>query len=220
MTRRTAKRTERPALSEALIVRAAIDLVEREGATALTMRKVAAELGVGTMSLYNHVPDRDSLVDGIARVVLCDLDVPTHPSGDWKADARALVAGFRAAAGRTPRTMHLVLTSKLDLGAQWWHTAEWALARLAEAGFDPDTSVRALRALMAFAFGSEIMHYGAVRIPDWTPGSTLHALETDPDGYPHVVAAADDLLRMDLRPDFDIGLEILLTALDDLIPRG
>ncbi|ROO90550.1 TetR family transcriptional regulator [Actinocorallia herbida] len=199
----------RPALTRGLIVGTAIALVEREGAKALTMRKVAAELGVGTMSLYNHVPDRDNLLEGIAQEVFAELDTEAAAdAGDWKAGARALVGAFGEAARRHPRTMHLVLTSRVDLEFPM-RTTERALTVLEEAGFDAETSVRALRCLMSYAIGAQMMMSGALKMPE--PPETAARLKQT--GLPA------EFLRTDLAGDFDIGLELLLAALDALRTR-
>lgn len=205
MARRTG---ERPPLTRDLIVRAAVALVERDGAGALTMRRVATELDVGTMSLYNHVPDRDSLIEGIAQEVFAGIDVPgPRPGDDWKVAARALVEAFGAAARRHPRTMHLVLTSRLDLEIPW-RAAERALAVLADAGFDGETSVRALRCLMSYAIGTQVMAGGALKMPE--PPETAPLFRA--------LGLPAELLEGDLDAEFGFGLELLLAALDRL-PR-
>ena len=70
-SRRGASRAPRrrgrpPKLSVPAIVAAAIELLDREGPDALTMRRLGAELGVEAMSLYRHVPSRDALLDALA----------------------------------------------------------------------------------------------------------------------------------------------------------
>ncbi|MCD0452667.1 TetR family transcriptional regulator [Actinocorallia sp. API 0066] len=208
MARKGGTPEERPALTRDLIVATALALVERDGAKALSMRRIAAELGAGTMSLYNHVPDRDSLVEAMAREVFAGLDVPPPaPGTDWKETARALVAAFGVAARRHPRSMYLVLTSRVGLEVPW-RTAEGALAVLVGEGFDGATSVRVLRALMSFAIGAQMMVEGALKMPD------------EPEAAAHFRALGipEGLLCPDLEGDFAIGLELLLSALDRL-PR-
>jgi len=213
---------ERRSLSRELIVQAAITIIERGGAGALSMRKVAAELGAGVMSLYNHVPDRDALIEGVAQAVLADLDAPEEeadPGRDWKLDARAMVDAFRAAARRYPGSMHLVLTSGLDL-VFTWQAAERALGLLAAAGFDGETSVRALRAVMAYAIGSEMMRGGALRMPDRFPEeAAARIINADPGHFPWTIALGAELTRPDSDADFACGMDMLLSALDRL-PRA
>ncbi|WP_106400962.1 TetR/AcrR family transcriptional regulator [Actinocorallia populi] len=209
-------------LTRESIVRAAITLIERDGAGALSMRKVAAELGVGTMSLYNHVPDRETLLEEVARTVLAGLDLPEDEAGpgqDWKLNARAMIGAFRGVARAYPRSMHLLLTSRLDLEFSW-RAAERALGLLAAAGFDGETSVRALRALMSYAIGSQMMENGALKTPDQTPEAAFQTVQADPGRFPHVTALAPQLMQPDPEADFETGLEMLLSGLDRLLRTG
>jgi len=69
------------------VLRAAIALADQSGIESLTMRRLGQELGVEAMSLYNHVANKDDILDGIVDLVLSDIDVP--PTGtDWKAAMR------------------------------------------------------------------------------------------------------------------------------------
>src|SRR5919197_155923 len=89
------------------IVRAATDLIERQGADALSMRRVAAELGVAVMSLYNHVPSKDALLDAVAERILAGMNVPSDPAMHWTERARSLVRAFRQVAHDFPRSVTL-----------------------------------------------------------------------------------------------------------------
>lgn len=71
-----------PALTRERVVDAAIALVEREGLAELSMRRLAAELGAGTMSLYNHVTDKEDLYDAMVEHVLASVRVAS--SDDWR----------------------------------------------------------------------------------------------------------------------------------------
>jgi DNA-binding transcriptional regulator YhcF (GntR family) len=81
--------TAGPELSLARIVEAAISIADDEGTAALTMRSVAKELGVATMSLYRHVPHKDALVIAMADAVLGELALP-RPHEHWRAQLEAL----------------------------------------------------------------------------------------------------------------------------------
>jgi AcrR family transcriptional regulator len=221
MARTTAGHVERRPLTRRLIVRASIAIIERDGAKSLSMRRIAAELGVGVMSLYNHVPNKDALLEAVAESVLAELDVPggaADPGLDWRRGARAMVAAFRTTARRYPRTTHLVLTSRS--GQRFgWRTAERALAVFGAAGFDDATAAEALRALMSYVMGAQVLEGGLLRLPGRLPGDlTGPQLDVDPEEVPHVVEAAGELKRPDPDADFECGLEMLLSAIDRL-PR-
>ncbi|MET9918551.1 TetR/AcrR family transcriptional regulator [Streptomyces sp. NPDC006435] len=102
-----AGRGPKPAFSRADIAAAAVRIADAEGFDAVSMRKVAAELGCGTMSLYNYVPRKEDLHELMLDAVSADYEFP-EPSGDWRADLTALARQARAMMHRhtwVPRLM-------------------------------------------------------------------------------------------------------------------
>lgn len=102
-----AGRGPRPAFSRADIAAAAVRIADAEGFDAVSMRKVAAEVGCGTMSLYNYVPRKEDLHELMLDAVSRGYDFP-EPSGDWRADLVALAHQTRAMMHRhtwVPRLM-------------------------------------------------------------------------------------------------------------------
>ncbi|GGQ14554.1 AcrR family transcriptional regulator [Actinomadura coerulea] len=89
-------RGPRPAFSRAQITEAAIRIADAEGLEAASMRRIAADLGTGAMSLYRYVPSRDDLVDLMADHVLLEMGIPERPSGDWRADLTLVAENTRA----------------------------------------------------------------------------------------------------------------------------
>lgn len=88
-------RGPRPAYSRAQITEAAVRIADAEGLDAASMRRIAADLGTGAMSLYRYVPSRDDLLDLMADHVLLEADLPERPSGDWRADLRLIAESTR-----------------------------------------------------------------------------------------------------------------------------
>lgn len=102
-----AGRGPKPAFSRADIAAAAVRIADAEGLDAVSMRKVAAELGCGTMSLYNYVPRKEDLYELMLDAVSAGYDLP-DPSGDWRADLLALAHQARGMMHRhtwVPRLM-------------------------------------------------------------------------------------------------------------------
>jgi AcrR family transcriptional regulator len=208
----------RPALTRDRIVQAAVELIERDGADALSMRAVAAGLGVAVMSLYNHVPNKAALLEGVAEHVVAGMDLDAGPEEDWQDSARALVRAFRKVAHDYPRCMTIVLTHKIDTPVAV-RPAERALAVADAAGFDGPTSVRIMRALLAYALGAQMREIGAVKMLDrLSHASAASYARLDPERFPHVIALAPELTRLDPEADFEFGLDLLIQALDGL-PR-
>lgn len=88
----SARRAE--ALSRDRILEVALALARREGSEALSMRRIAAELGTGPMSLYNHVPDKDALLDGLVERVFAQIDTPAGAT--WREVGEAWATSTRA----------------------------------------------------------------------------------------------------------------------------
>jgi len=95
-------RGPRPAYSRAQITAAAIRIADAEGLEAASMRRVAAEIGAGAMSLYRYVPSREDLINLMVDAVYGELDLPDEPSDDWRADLTRLAHALRAVSRRHP----------------------------------------------------------------------------------------------------------------------
>ncbi|WP_329389507.1 TetR/AcrR family transcriptional regulator [Streptomyces sp. NBC_01716] len=97
-----AARGPRPAYTRAEIAAVAVRIADADGMEAVSMRRVAAELGCGTMSLYNYVPRKEDLYELMADVVAAEYELPERPTGDWRADLTALAHRARAMMRRHP----------------------------------------------------------------------------------------------------------------------
>ncbi len=99
---RSGGRGPQPSLSVDAIVGAAVALADAEGADAVSMRRIAAELGVGTMSLYRYVETKDDLLDLMTDQVMGEDGPGDPPTGDWREDLRAVAVGYRRLMLRHP----------------------------------------------------------------------------------------------------------------------
>ena len=72
----------RPPLTKERVLQAAVDLADREGLDALTMRRLGADLGVEAMSLYKHVANKEAILNGIVELVVGEIEIPSEgPTG-------------------------------------------------------------------------------------------------------------------------------------------
>jgi DNA-binding transcriptional regulator YhcF (GntR family) len=130
-----------PELTRDRIVRAAIEIADQEGIGALSMRRVAANLGVATMSLYRHVPGKDELTLFMVDAAASDFPFPaTRPAG-WRPAleyaARLLWTVFR----RHPWAAEALSMTRPQLLPNLLHYAEWTLGALEETGLDANTTM-------------------------------------------------------------------------------
>ena len=144
--------TVRPPLTRRRILEAALQLVDREGVAALSMRRLGRELGVEAMSLYHHVPHKEALLDGIVELLVAEVHIPPPGAGPWEALQRAIARSYRRMAHAHPRAFPLVATRPLTTpGALGRRDAVLAIFRAA--GFDRETAYRGFRTLASYASG-------------------------------------------------------------------
>ncbi|MEV0592429.1 TetR/AcrR family transcriptional regulator [Nonomuraea cavernae] len=197
-------------LSRARIIAAAIDLIEREGADAVSMRRIAAELGFGVMSLYNHVPNKDALLNGVAETVLSEIEFTDDPDAHWTDRVRMQARAFRQIAHGHPRSTMLVVSRQLRSTAGLL-PVERALATLRSAGFDGVHAVRVLRMFIAFIVGSLLREVGVT--PTFAPDHRHTVEEVDATLFPEVSALSSLLRSCDHEAEYEFGVELLIQAI-------
>ncbi|QGZ48185.1 MULTISPECIES: TetR/AcrR family transcriptional regulator [Streptomyces] len=105
-----AGRGPRPVYSRSDIVAAAVRLADADGIDALSMRRIAADVGCGTMSLYNYVPRKEDLYELMVDAVSGEYEFTGAPSGDWRADMLAVGREARGILRRHPWVIRLMTT--------------------------------------------------------------------------------------------------------------
>src|SRR5579864_3217812 len=159
------------------IVAAAMRLVERQGYDALTIRNVAAELGVKSASLYWHFPTKEALVDRLADEVLADLE-HAPPSDDWRRDLReGSLRLFRYLLSK--RDAARLRAGRLLTGPHSLRLMEAGLGAFRRAGLSPRDAAFASHAVHVYVVGFVIF---AV--------SPLSAVEADGASPEEALAAA------------------------------
>ncbi|WP_260610788.1 TetR/AcrR family transcriptional regulator [Streptomyces sp. WAC06614] len=148
----TPRRGRRPSFSREEITAAAVMLADTEGLDAVTMRRVAAEVGAGVMSLYSYAPDKETLLELMVDHVSAELTVPQPPSGDWRADLKAVAHQQRAHMLRHP-WLPAALTTRRVPGPHTLAFLEHALAVLRPTGLDGAAKMEVFAQLTAFVAG-------------------------------------------------------------------
>lgn len=198
-------------LNREAILQAALDLVDREGIEALTMRRLATELDVATMSLYSHVPNKDDLVVGVLNVATAKMALPPHDMPPWQA-LRMLAREFRKTARLHPNLVPLIML-RPPTGAESLRTLEAALDALRRAGLDPATAACAYRMTSSFAIGFVSLESGGYfKTPDGGAGHNvdLGALRE----LPRILEMLPHLAEWDSDVEFESGLDVLIEALE------
>ena len=152
MPRSTTKpRAPRGRLSKERVFRAAVELADRSGLESLTMRKLADELGVGVMSLYYYVPNKDELITGMVDIVFSEIELPPI-GGDWKTAMRQGARSTREALNRHHWAVGLMEAHTMP-GPESFRVHNAVLGYLREAGFSIELTIQAYSVLDAYIYG-------------------------------------------------------------------
>lgn len=214
MARRApARPQQREPLSTERVLRAAMELADRDGIEALSMRRLAAELGVEAMSLYYHVQSKADILAGIVDLALGEVELPAGGS-DWKATVRRSAISYHDAL-RRHRWVTAVPPSGTPSMAQL-RFMDALLKRLREAGLPPELTHHAYHALDSHIVGSALW---LARIP---PKEALDGLARDllgqlaVQGYPDLVLHIEQHLSGTASGTrfFEFGLDLLLDGIE------
>ena len=207
--------TRRTPLSKERVLRAAIELADAEGIDALSMRRLAKELGVEAMSLYNHVANKDEILAGILDLVASEFELPPD-AGDWKAAMR-----LHAISSRDALLRHRWATS-LWMSAQGGGTArlrngDWMLRTLRQAGFSRDLIYHAFHILESYILGYTMQQLNFPYSGEELKGLATSFLQELPaDEYPDLIQHIQEHLdpHHEETSGFEMGLTLILDGLD------
>src|SRR6266700_7814031 len=138
-------------LSRDRILQAALELVDGSGIESLTMRKIGQTLGFEAMSLYNHVANKDDVLDGILDLVLAESEPPS-PAGAWDAAIRTSAISVHEALRRHPWSCTLLMAPGRVRPARLRYM-DLLLGRLRAAGFSAETTYSDYHVLDGHIFG-------------------------------------------------------------------
>jgi AcrR family transcriptional regulator len=198
------KRGRPPRFTRATVLATALALVDREGAAALSLRRLAGELGVEGMSLYTYVSGRDELLDGITELLVAEV-MPADAPGDWRQIVERFCRGWRAAALRHPAATQLAGMRPLRT-PESLAIVERLLASLREAGLEPREALAGARLATAFARGYALADIAGMTLVGGDPNDV-------PEQLVHLRAAAADPDVLDPDAVFERSLALLVEGL-------
>jgi AcrR family transcriptional regulator len=207
----------RERLTRERVLLAALDLADSSGVEALSMRRLGQELGVEAMSLYNHVANKDDLLDGMVDIVFGEISLP-EPGEDWKEAMRRRAVSAREALARHPWAIGR-MESRSRPGPETLRHHDAVIRCLREGGFSISLTAHAYSLLDSYIYGFALQQ---VSLPFRT-GEEVGELagsimELFPEGaYPHFVEfTVQHVLQpgYDYLDEFEIGLNLILNALE------
>ena len=212
MTRTRSK--PRAPLSRDRIVRAAMDLADEQGIEALSMRKLAGALGVEAMSLYNHVRNKDALLDAMVEVVASAFTLP-RVGAPWEEEMRRRALGAHDVLMRHPWATQL-LVSRANTGPNMLAYVDATLGCLHEAGMPWERVDRIWNAVDSYVYGFTLQ---ALNFPfeegEYADVAREHAPTVPADVFPYLAALTTEVAegRHLVSQQLAFGLDRLLEGL-------
>ena len=214
------------------VLQAAVELADQIGIDALSMRRLAEELGVVPMALYKHVANKDQLLDGMVGVIVAEIDPPI-PGVDWKSAVRLRILSARRVLQRHPWTRP-VLETRTDHTPIVLDYLESTIGMFLAGGFSVDLTHHAMHALGSrmWGFTQELFDQPAgpasvapVEVP---PEAIAAQTRLMAERYPNIArisgaAAHDDTIvarGCDDRFEFEFALDLLLDGFERLHQSG
>ncbi|MFJ5232357.1 TetR/AcrR family transcriptional regulator C-terminal domain-containing protein [Kitasatospora sp. NPDC088391] len=204
---------------------AALLVLERDGLAGLSMRKVAAELGVKAASLYWHVRSKEDLLDLLVDAIVAEGEAPPR-EGDWRAQYLEYGRRYRALL-LARRDAARIVAGRLTTGPTVLAVLEDQLDRLRAAGFADADAAMAAYLLSAYVQGFVLQEQSPLSAAEAAgagrgdvaraAGRSFRALPAAT--YPNLVALAEDLTDPDMDTRFEFGLHRLADGLATLLPR-
>jgi AcrR family transcriptional regulator len=208
----------RTPLSRERVLRAALVLADQGGIESLTMRKLGQELGVEAMSLYNHVANKDDILDGIVDLVFGEIALPSNQA-DWKPAMRKRAVSAHEALLRHPWATSL-MQSRTNPGPATLRHHDSVLGSLREAGFTLVMAAHAVSVIDGYVYGFALQQ---INIPLQTPEQVAEVgqniLRQLAGEYPHL---AEMIVEHAMKPgydyaeEFEFGLDLILDGLEGL----
>ena len=210
-------RGERAGLTRAQIMTTALALTDRDGLTALSMRRLAAALGVEAMTLYHYVPTKDALLDGLVETVFVESTPLAADGLPWLTVMTRYADTLRSTLLRHPGVVSLVIARPAATPATLARVEE-ALALLTRDGFPLARAVDLVNCLSLFVAAhahSEIATgelLGTGDVP--SDGSSNALARLDPATFPLVVQAARTGSGVDDATRFRVGVRAILRGFE------
>jgi AcrR family transcriptional regulator len=207
----TTKTRER--LTRGRIVEGAVRLMDAEGLEAVSMRRVAREVGVEAMSLYHHVRDKDDLLDAVAAEIMRGYRTPTA-GGDWASYGREVAREWRRLLRTHPNAIALFAERHKPLtDVEALRPMEVALTVLVEAGLSHRDAVQAFHAIGGYIFGFVTMEMGGLFGPGPREADPAEFPDIPVERLPCVAAALPYLTECDFDEQFEFGLDLMIEGL-------
>jgi AcrR family transcriptional regulator len=229
MGRRTSEAARRSPVNRDRALERALAVADAEGLEAVTMRRLARELGVEAASLYHHVSGKDEVLDGLVDMVSAQIELPSGSAG-WRPAIRQRAVDTRAVLRRHPWAVAL-MASRTSPGPATLRLLDAGIACFRRGGFSVETAAHAISAVDSYVHGFVLQE---VNLPFQNESElaamTAAIMEQFPRAdFPYLFELTTERVQQPgyrYGDEFDVGLEVVLDGIDarlgppELVVRG
>lgn len=205
-------RQPRLPMSVERITAAALSIADREGLDALSMRRLAAELGTGTAQLYRYVSGKEEVLVHVLDAVMGEVADAVTLAGDWREQVTAMAQGLRSTLAAHPNVAPLIAT-RIPIGPNAVAGREALLSVLAGAGLGDELAANAYLAVVHYVVGFVLVEIHERAGPEGSFDVLQYYRSLPPDRYPTIAALAERITTPDVDAKFGFGLSLLLDSL-------
>ena len=210
--------TPRIPLSRERVLLAAVALADESGLGTLSMRKLGDTLGVEAMSLYNHVANKDELLDGMVDLVFGEIDLPSGQA-DWKTEMRERADSARQALRRHPWAIAL-MSSRTTPGLATLRHHDAVIGSLRTGGFSVETAAHAFSLIDSYIYGFALQE-ATLPLGD-TEDETAEVArmmlaQVPADEFPNLTELTEEHILQpgyDYGEEFGFGIDLILEGLE------
>ena len=210
------QKAPRTPLSRDRVLQAAIKTADRDGIDSLSMRKLGQEVGVEAMSLYNHVRNKEDILNGMVDIVFSEIDLPSN-GADWFTEMRKRAISTRQALKRHPWAIGL-MESRVQPGPATLRHHDSVLRNLRDSGFSIEMAAHSYSVLDSYIYGFTLnelsLPFDSSEEAAEVAGNILR--ESSAGDYPYLVEMAIDRVMKagyNYGDEFEFGLDLILDGL-------
>lgn len=212
-------RKGRELLTRERILRTALELVDAHGIEALSMRRLAAELGVDPMAIYHHLPGKEAILEGITELAFAELRVEPSGDDDWREQVRAFARAYRDLVRTHPHLTLLLIANVEAGGASVLKASERLYEALERSGLPHELIVPAAGVIVDYVHGFALSEGLALRASDPGEGGLVALLERYPSmKLPAMRRAMRASVGASAHFDLEEGINLILSGIAAMIP--
>jgi AcrR family transcriptional regulator len=214
-------RSHRAPLSRERVIETALRIMDEEGLDAVTMRRVGHELGVEAMSLYNHVEDKEDILDGICERVMADFEFPER-ADDWEETTRAGARAWRNLLKKHPDVIRLFASERGPVRSpESMRPMEFALRLLREPGLSDRDTAQAFHAFGGYIQGFVMMELGSIAGGTSEANVKMHEelAARLPDEFAALRSVSPHFAECSPDEQFEFGLDLLIAGVQEKVRR-